>query len=251
MKRITHLLFLMTALAIAPLASAADAPMVREVFLCDFNDGKDMGDLMSARDFYLKQMEKAGLEVNAAYVWTPYKAGTGFDFVWANNNDSLMAFARGSDAFNASAEGQAAMDRFESVATCSSHLSNRQQTFQAEGELNPGPNGAVINAFACNYRRGHGPDDLGDLVGHVSEVVGSLDLTDGAVGYVSVPGVGAGPDAPDVLFYGVNGSLENWAARSMAFQASPDSASLIRHLNTITDCNAALFYGQRVVPPLE
>ena len=251
MKRITHLLFLLAALAAAPLASAADAPMVREVYLCDFNEGKDMGDLMAARDFYLKQMEKSGQEPNMAFVWTPYKASTGFDFVWANNTANLMEFARDSDTFNASAEGQAAMDRFNTVATCSSHLAMRRQTYQAEGELNPSPDGAVINAFACNYRRGHGPNDLEDLVGHVSEVAGSVDLADGAAGYVSVPGIGAGPNTPDLLLYGVNGSLEKWAARGEAFQASAGAPSLMRHLQTIVECSGSLFYGQRVVPPLE
>ncbi len=250
MKRLTHLLFLLIGFGLAPLASAAE-PMVREVYLCSFNDGKDMGDLMSARDFYLKQMEKGGQEPNEAYVWTPYKGNTGFDFVWANNNDNIMDFARDSDTFNNSAEGQATMDRFNTVATCDSHLAMRRQTFQADGELNPSPSGAVISAFACRYRRGHGPDDLEDLVGHVSEVLGGIDLADGAAGYVSVPGVGSGPNTPDLLFYGVNGSLEKWAARGAAFQASADSPSLMRHLQTVVDCNGSLFYGQRVVPPLE
>ena len=254
MKHLTHLFFRLAlaviAIAAAPLAVAADA-MVREVYLCSFNDGKDMGDLMSARDFYLKQMEKAGQEPNMAFVWTPYKANTSWDFVWANNNDSMMDFAATSDAFMDSPEGQATMDRFNTVATCTSHLAMRRQTFQAEGDLNPGPNGAVISAFACNYRHGHGPDGLEDLIGHVSEVAGGIDLADGAAGYVSVPGMGAGPNTPDLLLYSVSGSLEKWAARGAAFQASEGAPALMRHLNTVVDCNGALFYGQRVVPPLE
>jgi hypothetical protein len=245
-------LFLLIALGIAPLAAAAvSAPMVREVYLCDFNEGKDMGDLMSARDFYLKQMEKSGQEPNTAFVWTPFKANAGFDFVWANNSDNLMEFARDSDAFNDSKEGQAAMDRFNTVATCTSHLSMRRQTFQAEGDLNPGPNGAVISSFACNYRDGHGPDDLEDLANHVSDVASAVPVADGAVGYVSVPGIGSGPNSADVIFYSVSGSLEKWAARNAAFQGSDGAPSLMRHLQTIVDCNGALFYGQRVVPPLE
>ena len=99
MKRLTHLIFLVTAvavtqLAISPLAAAADAPMVRDVFACTFNDGKDMGDLMAARDFYLKQMEKAGQEPAMAFVWTPIKANVAVDFFWANNNENLMDYAR-------------------------------------------------------------------------------------------------------------------------------------------------------------
>ncbi len=251
MRRTTHLLLFLTALAAAPLASAAAAPMVREIYSCNFNDGKDMGDLMAARDYYLNQMEKAGQEPATAFVWTPFKASTSFDFLWANNNDSLMDYARRGDAFNASAEGQASMERFNSVATCTSSLAMRRQMFQAEGELNAGPGGAIIQAFACDYRRGHGPGDLEDLVNHVSSVVGSVDIADGAMGFVSVPGVGAPPSSADLYFYNVNASLEKWAARSEAFQAAPGTPSLIRHLQTVVECGSALFVGQRVVPPLE
>jgi hypothetical protein len=250
-KQITHLFFLLAALVMAPLASAADAPMVREIYSCNFNDGKDMDDLMSARDYYLNQMEKADQEPATAFVWTPFKAATSFDFLWANNNDNLMDYARRGDAFNASAEGQASMERFNSVATCTSSLAVRRQMFQAEGELNDGSGGAVIQTFACDYRRGHGPDDLEDLVNHVSEVVGSVDIADGALGFVSVPGVGASANSADLYFYNVNGSLEKWAARSEAFQAAPGTPALMRHLQTVVDCGSALFTGQRVVPPLE
>jgi len=254
-KSFTHLarLLLLTVSGgmLAPVAWAADAPIVREIYTCSFNDGKDMDDLMSARDYYINQMGKADQDPSMAFVWTPYKASVGFDFLWANNSENMMAFAEGADAFNESPEGVAAMDRFNTVASCTSSLAMRRQTYQAEGELTPGSNGALINAFACNYRHGRGPDDLGDLVDHVSRVLGSLDLEDGSSGYISVPSVGAGPDSADFYFYGVHSSLTNWAARTATLQASQDAPSLIRHLQTIAECSGVLFHGQRVVPPLE
>ncbi len=252
MKLFTQLILLVLTVGVfSPNVFAADAPIVREIFTCNFNDGKDMDDLMSVRDFYLKQMEKAGQEAAMAYVWTPYKAPVDFDFLWANNQGSLLDYAKTADAFNESAEGQATTERFDTVATCTSSLAMRRQNFQADGELSTGSSGAVLNAFACDYRRGHGPEDLDDLVGHLSGVINSLDLNDGASGYVSVPTVGAGPNTADVYFYGVNGSMESWARRNMAFQAAPEYPSLMRHLQTVVDCNNALFFGQRVVPPLE
>ena len=67
MKQHTHLFLTLTLVlgmlaagAHAPSAQAMDAPIVREIYTCSFNEGKDMNDLMAARDFYLKQMEKAG-----------------------------------------------------------------------------------------------------------------------------------------------------------------------------------------------
>lgn len=258
MKLFTHLflnpvlvLGMLAAGAYAPSALAMDAPIVREVYTCNFNDGKDMGDLMAARDFYLKQMEKAGQNAGEAFVWTPMKASMDADFVWFNSQGSLMEYAEGADAFNSSAEGQAAMERFNSVASCSSSLAMRRQIYQAEGEMTPGADGAVINTLACNYNRGSGPDDLTDLVNHVARTVGSLDLADGGSGYVTVPTVGAGPNTRDVYFYGVTASMKTWAERNMALQASEEYPSLSRHFENVLDCNNALFVGQRVVPPLE
>ena len=250
------LLKLLTLLAvatggIAPIAMAADEPIVREIYACSFNEGKDMGDLMAARDFYLKQMEKAGLDAAVAFVWTPYKAAAGFDFLWANNQASVLEFATSSDAYLESPEGQAAAARFDSVASCSSYLAMRRQLYQAEGEMTLGSNGAVINTLACNYRSGRGPDDLIDLNSHITEVMDSLDLDGGGAGYVSVPSVGSGPNTRDVYFYGVASSTEAWARRNMALQASPGAASLGRHFGAMLECSSALFFGQRVVPPLE
>lgn len=258
MKLFTHLylipvlvLGMLAAGAYAPSALAMDAPMVREVYTCNFNDGKDMGDLMSARDFYLKQMEKAGQDAGDAFVWTPMKASIGADFLWFNNQGSLMDYAEGADAFNSSAEGQAAMERFNSVASCSSSLAMRRQIYQADGEMTPGADGAVINALACNYNRGSGPEDLADLGSHVARTVGALDLADGGSGYMTVPTVGAGPNTRDVYFYGVSASMKDWAQRNMALQASDGYASLGRHFENVLDCSSALFAGQRVVPPQE
>lgn len=254
MKPFTHLylsLWVLLAGAYAPALLAADAPIVREVFTCSFHDGKDMGDLMTARDFYLKQMEKAGQKPGEAFVWTPFKAPVDFDFLWFNSQGSLPDYAEGADAFNESAEGQAAMERFATVASCTSSLAMRRQIYQADGELTPGVSGAVINSLACNYRRGHGPDDLADLTGHVAGVINSLGLNDGSAGYVSVPTVGVGPDTRDVYFYGVSSSMKAWAKRTMTFQAAEGYASMSRHFQTILDCSNAMFLGQRVVPPAE
>lgn len=249
MKRLTPLLFLLlAAIPAGAFAQSAEQPMVREIFACNFNDGKDMGDLMAARDFYLKQVEKAGIPARRAFVWTPFKAAVEFDFLWANNFPDMMTFAKESDAYVKSPEGQAADERFASVATCSSSLAMRRLFFQAEGELNVDPAvGAVINVGACNYRHGHGPEDLDDLVGHAGNIMGNAGVKDGFIAYVSVPDMGAGPNTRDFYLYGVNSSLEAWATRGKAMQAAAGIDSLRRHFRTIAQCNTALFYGREVV----
>ena len=67
---------------------------VREVFICNYLDGKDMGDMMSARDYYLKQAKKAGIDIPNSFVWTPYKTSSSTsDLLWFSNYENLAAFA--------------------------------------------------------------------------------------------------------------------------------------------------------------
>jgi len=249
-KRLTYILA--ATLACTVLASgveAADAPIVREIFTCTFNDGKDLDDLMDARDFYLKQMEKGGQNPGTSFVWTPFKAAVNFDFLWANNFADLATYARESDTYNNSAEGQAADARFASVATCTSSLAMRRTVYQAEGELTGQPGRpAILHAAACDYRHGSTPEDLDDLIGHIATVRGSTGLKDGSAGYASIPGVGTGPNSRDVYFYSVHASLENWAAANQAMQSAPGMPSLARHFAKILDCSTALFFGRQVVP---
>ena len=238
--------------ALASGVQAADAPIIREIYTCSFNDGKGMDDLLAARDFYLRQMEKAGQEPNDAFVWTPYKAPVDFDFLWANNSSDLETYGADADAFNGSAEGQAAMDRFNQVATCTSSIAARRQFIDPVGEFS-GDSGspAIINAAACNYQRGHGPDALDDMLSHLAAAMGSLEREDGFIAFASQPMYGAGPNTRDLYLYGVQGTMEDWAARMTALQASPEGPSLSRHFNTILDCSQALFFGQPVVPKPE
>jgi len=248
-KHLTGLsLFILALIPLSATAQAATPTMVREIYTCNFNDGKGMSDLMAARDFYLKQMEKAGIKPSQAFVWTPYKAAVNFDFLWANNFPDMMTWAREADRYDKSAEGQAADARFATVATCQASLANRRQFFQAEGELNVDQNrGAILNAGACSYRRGHGPDDLDDLLNHVAAVMGSTGLKDGFIAYASVPSMGTGDATRDFYLYGVQSDLESFAARSAAMNAAPGMDSLRRHFQTIARCDTAMFLGRQVV----
>jgi hypothetical protein len=124
----------------------------------------------------------------------------------------------------------------------------RQEFITSEGEFSGEPgSGAIINSSACNYREGSGPDDLPDLLGHIAEVMGSLNRTDGFRAFATTPIVG-NRNAPDLFLYGVQGSVSDWAARSAAMQASAGGPSLGRHFRKILDCTQSLWFGQPVVP---
>ncbi|MEM8769537.1 MAG: hypothetical protein AAGE43_19025, partial [Pseudomonadota bacterium] len=70
----------------------ADGPGVMATFACNFNDGKDMDDLRSARDFYVRESGKEGLETAPAYVWSLFKGGVPFDHIWFDLYANLGAF---------------------------------------------------------------------------------------------------------------------------------------------------------------
>lgn len=247
MKLILIALLLATA-SLAGAANAADAPIVREIYRCNFNDGQDMDDLMAARDFYLRQMEKAGQEPAEAFVWIPYKVDAGVDVIWANNHADMVEFGDRADAFYGSAEGQAALDRFNSVMSCTSSLGIRRQFFSAGGEFSAGPP-AVIGAAACDYREGRGPEDLDDLLGHLARTMETLAIEDGFMAFATEPATGSPRNSADLYLYGVQGTTGDWARRNMALQASPEAGSLFRHLDVIVACRSSLWWGQRVVPP--
>ena len=80
-------------------AAEAQPPGLLETFACNFHDGQDMDDLLSARDYFVRQAERAGITPRASYVWSRYKGGPDFDYVWLTVHQDLAAFAARADNF--------------------------------------------------------------------------------------------------------------------------------------------------------
>ena len=53
-----------------------------ESWTCSYKEGKGLNDLLAARDFELKQAEKAGIDLGNQFLWSLYKGDRDFDFVW-------------------------------------------------------------------------------------------------------------------------------------------------------------------------
>lgn len=101
---------------------------VVETFGCTINQGSDMDDIRSASQFWLEQvmaLNSAATNGYEAYLWTPYRGGTGqSDFMWVGNYRDYAAWAQGDTEYYASKQGQAADARFNKVSTCGSALWN-------------------------------------------------------------------------------------------------------------------------------
>jgi len=230
---------------------AAEAPPapVMEAFTCNYNAGKGMKDLMSARDYYVKQADKAGIELGASYLLTLFKGSLPFDLVWMTPHDSLAAFAATSDAQAASDDLADVTARFETVIDCTPNLSNLTPVFQREGNT-PNDEPSFVSAYACNTNPGVGPVHVQDLRDHIADVVGGLG--DDAPNLIfTLDPITQGPTSADVILFTVNDSVTDWANFTTAIRSSPGGPNLGRHFEAVADCNLALWSAQRVIAPAE
>ena len=247
MKLLTSLmLFLIASVGFTTSVNAEEAPIVREVFICNYLPGKNMDDLMAARDYFVSQFDAIGLENEQHFVWTPYKTGADApDFIWFANAANLGEFGQDADNYMDSPEGQASQALFDQVAQCSSAVGLRRQIYDGgEFEIDPP---AIVSSSACNLREGVGMSDLEDLWAHIRGVLDGMGTEKGTIGYVTTPIV-AGPNAPDVFVYAVQDSVSDWATRTAGFGGTPEGQALLRHFNLKLDCNNSLWLGQPVIP---
>jgi len=219
---------------------------IREVYMCNFLDGKDMNDMLSARDYYLKQAKKSGIATPTAFVWTPYKGNSSADLLWFNNHKNMMEFAKQADEFNGSTAMASAITRFNSVVKCNSILASRDTMFEG-GEPPVATPPAIISSNACMFKGNILPADISDFKQHVGEVLGSIPAYKNAVLYASSPLTPANNSA-DLYLYSVHENLSSWASKRVAFEASKGAAALGRHFQSMLDCTTSLWIGQRVVP---
>ena len=249
-KQLKHILVLI-ALPILALFStginAAEQPPapVMESFACSYNPGKDMDDLLAARDYLVKQADKAGISLRATYVWSLFKGNAPIDFVWLTPHDSLAAFAAAVEASAASSDMSGVGARFDAVATCESNLANLDAVYQGEG---PGNNGApaFVSAFSCDARPGVGPAQMQDLRNHIADVVGTLGDDAPRFMFTSTP-ITSGANSPDVRLFAVNDSISDWANFNAAVGNSEGGPQLLRHFGMVLDCGQALFTSQQVI----
>ena len=221
---------------------------IREIFVCSYNDGNDMDDLMAARDSYLEQAEKNDLELNEAFVWTPISGRRPFDFLWFNNYDNLVDYGEAIDARGSSPVVQAILARFAEVATCTSSLASRQ-TIYAGSEAPVSSPPAFISAYACNFQDGVRKSDMVDLREHLKGAMSALGDREAYLLYETTP-INSDQNSADLYLYGVNDNAATWGARTQSLVGSETGQSLIRHFDAILDCTNSHWSGIRVVPAL-
>ncbi|MCZ6642261.1 MAG: hypothetical protein O7G86_20435 [Gammaproteobacteria bacterium] len=230
---------------VAVQAAEAPPPVVLETFACNYHDGKDMDDLLSARDYMVKQAGKAGLSLAPGYVWSKYKGGPDLDHIWFTVHESLAAFAAESEAFGSAPELAGVGARFDTVASCDSNIAMARAIFQGS-EAGPPVGSAFISSNACMFHDGVDASDMADLEGHLAGVLGEMSAYNSTT-FISATPFTSGPDSADVYLFSINASQSAWAAGVTAFQASASGPALLRHLNSLLDCDTSLWFSEQVV----
>lgn len=230
-------------------ANAAEPPQtpVMETYTCNFNAGKGMKDLLAARDYYVRQADKAGIKLGASYLLSLFKGNLPFEMVWMTPHSSLAAFAAATEAETASADMADVGARFDAVVDCSAGLNNLTTVFQRDGYTPDGKPG-FVSAFACSSNSGFGPEDWQDLRSHIADVLGSLGGNAPNAMFMMNP-ITQGPTSADAILLAANDSVSSWAQFTSAVRASPGGPSLGRHFRAVADCDLALWYSQRVIAP--
>lgn len=217
----------------------------REVYVCDYKDGKGMDDVLSARDNYLKQAKKAGIPTPDAFVWNHFRGGATADVIWFNNYENEADWAKQTDASAGSAEMAGVNARFETVVDCSPGLATRKSVYASENFAVDG-NSAVISSNACMLNDGVTSASLDDLWDHANGVLSNMDEYSNFLLYASNP-VTPGANSADLYLYGVSDSLTSWAAGRAAFGGTDAGQQLGRHFRAMMTCTSDLWIGQQVV----
>lgn len=226
-------------------AFQAHAQTMGEVFICNFNDGQDMDDLVGARDLYLRQSEKAGVPAAPAFVWSPVKVVPGgIDYLWFNYHPSVDAYGAAFDA-RMGPEFEDVITRFNRVSTCRSALFSEEQVFAGDEPLGDGP--FYITSAACNFRPGADASSLPDLNAHANGYLSQAGTHDSFILLQRTPVTGSA-DGPDVRIAAVHNSASDWAARQGSIAASEDGRMLMRHFQSVLDCSSSHWSSQNMVP---
>jgi hypothetical protein len=239
-------LLMMTSYAVHA-AEMPPAPGILDSYQCTYNPGKNINDLMAARDFYVKQTSKGEYKAPAAYIWELEKGNTPVDVVWFDLHENLSAYAASADAASGSTELAAANARFETVITCQAGLGS-VQTIQQRGELDPDAGPAFVSSSACMVKHGYSEQDVADLVQHIAGVAAEMGDKAPSASYIATP-ITSGPDTPDLYVFSVNPNVTAWSQFVAELTTTPAGQMLGRHFNKVLDCSMSMWTGQWAIAP--
>ena len=234
-------------------AWAADAPpppRIAETWTCSYKDGKDVGDVLEARDFMVSQANKAGLTLPPSYLWSLIKGDASINYVWFNVHQNLGAFSASVDAWQASGIGPAVRERFSSVSDCVAGISEVQSNFlrgEPDSDTSDGP--SFIAASSCSYINGASQESLADLAAHMHDVMKGMGNSAPAFSTVLAPFITLRAlGSPDVFLYSGFENAAGWGNYVSELSNTEAGQHLRNHMGQVLKCGGlTLWSGQLVV----
>ena len=221
-------------------------PMIAETWSCNYNSGKDMEDVLKARDYMLREAEKAGISLPDSYIWTLAKGNIPVETVWFNIHEHLGAYAATSDAWVASGISEAVLDRFYNASTCTTGLGTMRPVFGREG-LPEDDSPTFIAASGCRFKKGAGGSHLADLMSHARDVQAGMGDSAPYFSAMLEPFTARPPGSADVFIFSVYNNATEWGNYVNTLYATQAGQMLINHRDMILDCDTTLWTGQWVV----
>jgi hypothetical protein len=140
---------------LSPMARAAEAPSLAEVFLCKLQPGKTMADVDATILSWQREFAvQPAFDGYFAAVWTPLRANTPYDLAWIGVTDDLNEWAALSEGPRAASEAH-----FADVVTCESGLHFVSTVYEGL-VVESGDDEGIVEAYACTL---HDGKTIGDL----------------------------------------------------------------------------------------
>ena len=236
--------FVFSTSTIAGHHAPAASPGVLEAWECSYNTGKNLADLMSARDYYVKQADKADITLEPSFVWSQYKGDAPIDFVWFTAHNSLRAFGAAEDRNAAASDLSGVQDRFDAVANCTAGMGMVTPVI-APAAPSENNQRVLVSSSSCDLRHGASASDMKDLMRHAGQVLGEMGSNAPSGAYVIDPLTGS--NGADRYLFQTHANVTAWTNFIGALSGSPAGQELIRHRNKILDCDSSLWNGQMVI----
>lgn len=222
-------------------ADAPTPPALMETYLCNLKPGKDLDDVLAARDNLVKQSKKAGLALQDSYLWSHFRGNSQVDLIWHSIYGSLAEWAAETDAAMGKPEMAGVNAKFDEAVDCRTVIGTLKPIHVGKGER---PERNFVSAYTCQVNDGVNRQDVGDLVKHLQQVVTAQG--DAAPGLVAlIEPMTGGPNISDVVIFNLSESVSAWAEFMGGIQS--DGGMLRRHFNTTLDCSLNLYNSRKVI----
>lgn len=223
----------------------AQGTMIREFFACNYLEGKDLDDLMAARDYAVERM---GDDWNATtFLWTPVMTDNELDFLWFNQYDSMEDWGNDMQGLWNTPRYNDIIGRFNSMSSCVSGIVTHNPMYQG-GSFQPASDGnPVVVSFACSLRDGGTMQEVNSAVQHYQRVMNQLGTHSNFNSFMQTPVISS--SGRDVYFFGVYPSFQAYARGTATLTNSTDYASVSAHFQSQLQCATSLWEGRVIVQP--